>query len=135
LSSAIEIPRERVLEVARVVRKYRRAYAIGSMILAVAVGQIARALLPHDGGESVGSYAAAAMSFVGFVIAGRQWWLANHAQRAFTLASDSTITWEISDGSVVASDAQGVLRLDASFDLTRRQRAALTALPRAALRR
>ena len=135
MSSAIEIPRERVLEVARRVRNARRTYAIALMVLAVVVGQLARRVLPEDGHESIGTYAAMAMLLIAFAAAGRQWWLANHAQRALTLATDSAITWELSAGSVVASDAQGALRLDASFDLTRSQRAALIALPTAALRR
>ena len=134
MSPSIAVPAERVLEVARAVRSYRRAYAIALMVLVCGVGQVARMLLPHDGGESVGSYASMLVSLVGFGLAGRQWWLANHAQRAFSLASDGGITWTLSGRSVVASDARGVLRLDASFDLTRRQCDMLTALPRARLR-
>ena len=80
-------------------------------------------------------YLSMVVSAVGFVLAGRQWWLAEHAQRAFTLAHNPAITWALSERSVVASDAQGVLRVDASFNLTRLQRGALIALPKARLGR
>jgi hypothetical protein len=125
MSTSIAMPRERVLELARAVRRSRRAYASALMFLSVGLGMVAREM----------PYVSMLLTAVGFVLAGRQWWLANDAQRAFTLANDPAITFALTDGSVVASDAQGVLRVDASFDLTRRQRAVLTALPTAALKR
>lgn len=124
MSSAIAIPGPRVREIALSIRKSRRAYASVLMYLGVALGAISRSL-PYASFVAMGV----------LVLAGRQWWLANDAQRILTLADDPGISFALSGSSVAAADARGVLHVDASIKLTRRQRATLLALPSATLRR